>query len=239
MVTPILGTPSQWSRKAQAFTLVELIFVVATVVMLGLVACFMWQKEKQKRDHERCKANLRSVGNAYQGWLNDSDYQLPWRVSQEKGGSLGKSKASEHYQVLSNHLSDPKILMCPTACNRTRYPTGVWNTLKDSNVSYAIAVDAITTGGLNFIAADFSIIDSTDLQGVGTCRRAGNIKVDKFDGKYGKDETYSAIWGPPGHQNSGEILFLDGSVYFADNVRLRRVLCLTQCTPDVSHILKP
>lgn len=232
--------------RIKGFTRTEL-FVVS-IIVLGLSVWYLTILAKSKRDQDReiCKSNLKALDQAYQNWLLDHD-QYPWLVLPKDGGSNGKAKASEHYQAISDCVINPKLLLCPTA-KRSRSLARDMRDLKDSNLSYSIGVDSRPfkesfswghSGNVNFIAADFNITDEGQPPPVGICGRAGGIKADQFNGKYGKEDTYKAIWGPGGHPIYGTVLLESGVVVDVDTNGLRRILSCSQDVGDESHILKP
>lgn len=231
--------------NGKGFTLVELMALMAMSTLLVFTACLVLAKNRQKADQETCLANLNVLGNAYQSWSHDFADQLPWQVSQAGGGSNGRPNAYQHYEVLSNYLSAPQVLVCPTT-SATRFPAPKFSGLKDANVSYAVGVDARilplgTSHGIShsIVAADSNVTTAGKQSYEGICSRAGFIKADAFEGKYGRPDTYKAVWGAAGHPDFGQLLLIDGSVECANKIELRRMLSISQDIGDVSHLLKP
>ena len=116
-----------------------------------------------------------------------------------------------HFQVMSNELSTPKILMCPqepdswrvlasTFCSQI--PPGATVTVpftNDNNVSYFVGVDAVDTNPNAIMTGDHWL----DLNGR-TARRGLVSLTSKSRVRWVKS--------PPGHGDAGNIGLADGSV---------------------------
>lgn len=102
-------------------------------------------KAKGKAKSISCVNNMKQIGLAFRIWEGDHDDQFPFNVSTEKGGtrelcnlnSEGFDQASyRHFQVMSNELSTPKILVCPE--DSSRQVASDFSDLQPENVSYQI-----------------------------------------------------------------------------------------------------
>jgi len=85
--------------KARGFTLVELLIVISIISMLVgvLLPALLHAKEMGRRSV--CTANLRQIGLAWAMYMEDSDGERPRYLPD---------------MVVSGHLRDPRILMCPS-----------------------------------------------------------------------------------------------------------------------------
>lgn len=79
-------------------------------------------KAKTKAQSINCVNNMKQIGLACRLWASDQTDQFPFNVSTNRGGTLEfcerggdgyDRNASRHFQVMSNELSTPKILVCP------------------------------------------------------------------------------------------------------------------------------
>jgi len=103
----------------RGFTVPELLFVVAGIALLLLTAVPLLGNNKLRSDRLVCGNNLRQIGVAFQTWADSHEDRTPWFVSQTQGGtSLPGSPLMDnawyHYLPLSNTLSSPKLLACPS-----------------------------------------------------------------------------------------------------------------------------
>lgn len=81
-------TPAQSKKPAFAFTLVELLAVMALVAVLAALAIPTFSAVRSKTDAARCSTNLRQILLATQNWANDNGGIFPALVNHpwdEKG----------------------------------------------------------------------------------------------------------------------------------------------------------
>ncbi len=141
------GNLKTWGMFSKVFS----VFLV--VGQLGLIPLYL---AGSLVDHARapvasraqsvtCENNLKQIGLAFKVWALDHDGEFPFNVSTKSGGSQERCdrgsdgldrNAALHFTVLSNELSDPKILACPA--DATKQPASDFSTLEALNVSYQL-----------------------------------------------------------------------------------------------------
>ena len=101
-------------------------------------------EDKAKMEKIACVNNLKEIGLAFKIWEGDNNDRYPYNVSSNYGGSMeycdrtqeGWDKNSfHHFQVMSNELTTPKILICPSD---TKQPSLSFAHLYSQNVTYLI-----------------------------------------------------------------------------------------------------
>jgi type II secretory pathway pseudopilin PulG len=181
------STPRHFTR--QGFTLVGLLIIIAVLGILAamLIPALVSAKGKSKRI--QCVNNLKQDGLAFRLWEGDNGDKYPMAVSTNKGGTMEYAEGGNtfrHFQVMSNELNTPKILVCP-ADDRTAAAS--FARLKNQNVSYFVGLDAtdvrpqmLLTGDRNVtngIAPEHSILKLVPDQPAGWTEalhnRVGNI----------------------------------------------------------------
>jgi prepilin-type processing-associated H-X9-DG protein len=94
---------------------------------------------------DQCFDQLRQLGLAFMVWAGDNNDRFPFNVSTNVGGTKEfcapagngfDANAAMHFQVMSNELSTPKILVCPG--DSSKAPAANFNVLEAENVSYLI-----------------------------------------------------------------------------------------------------
>ena len=157
-------------RRADAFTLVELLCVIAIIGILASLILSAVDQAKQRALRTGCDSHLRQLGIAFQLFTHDHDGKYPMAVPMADGGSLefvenGYAVGGEfyfayrHFQTLSNELGTPNMVICPTD---TRLPATNFAGLQNSNVSYFVGVkadfgqpDSLLAGDRNLTASWF------------------------------------------------------------------------------------
>jgi len=95
----------------------------------------------------RCQNNMKQIGLALRLWSTDNGEKFPFHVGSNEGGSKrwcepdsdGYDRNSfRHFQVMSNELSTPKVLVCPS--DKSKLPASLFTQLEAKNVTYQLRV---------------------------------------------------------------------------------------------------
>lgn len=137
--------PNHARRRTGAFTGWDLLVVIVTVVLAGLMLPVLARpRAAQCRIRINCVSNLKQVGLAFRMWSNDNGEKFPWQVSTNNGGTLELTSSGDafpHFLAISNEANIPKIFVCPEDPARTRVVA--WDQfVSDSNLSYFVGLDA-------------------------------------------------------------------------------------------------
>jgi len=90
-----------------------------------------------------CVNNLKQIGLSFKTWALDHDDKYPFNLSTNAGGTMEfcarrgdgfDGNAALHFQVMSNELSNPSILVCPK--DRSKQPASDFQHLDAANVTY-------------------------------------------------------------------------------------------------------
>jgi len=113
-------------QTKQAFTLIELLVVIAIIAILAAMLLPALAAAKKKAQKIQCVNNLKQVGLAFRVWEGDNNDKYPQQVTWTSGGALEyywhngvapanfKCNAGMAFMCMSNELSTPKIIGCPS-----------------------------------------------------------------------------------------------------------------------------
>jgi prepilin-type N-terminal cleavage/methylation domain-containing protein len=114
-------------QQKKAFTLIELLVVIAIIAILAAMLLPALAAAKRKAQKINCTNNLKQIGLAFRIWEGDNGDKYPMAVPSAQGGAqefasnLGTTVAASGYinvpylfSVMSNELSTPKVVLCPS-----------------------------------------------------------------------------------------------------------------------------
>lgn len=110
-----------------------------------LAGCDQGNRDERKFQQITCVNNLKQIGLSLRIWAGDHNDQYPFNTSTNTGGSMElcavgedgfDSNAYLHFQVMSNELSTPLILICPQ--DTTKKIAADFGSLQSSNVTYLL-----------------------------------------------------------------------------------------------------
>ena len=190
------------------FTLVALLIIVAIVAILAAMLLPALASAKRKAQRINCVNNLKQIGLSFRIWPGEQDDRYPMDVPMARGGTKEFDTGADtfrHFQVMSNELSTPKVLICPAD---TRMAVLNFTRLKNQNVSYFIGLDSDEADPQRFLDGDRNI--------VGAAAPENGILKLVPGGPVG--------WTAAIHNNLGNLGLADGSVMQFSNSRLRTAL---------------
>lgn len=250
-------------NQRRAFTLIELLVVIAIIAILAALLLPALAGAKRHALSIRCVSQLKQIGVAFQVWSLDRNNRYPMLVPVSEGGALpagGFLTAADTvkvYQVMSNELQTPRILVCPADQRRARtnfVSAGPGADFTDNNsVSYfvggnyggvnqgASASRQRRPGGpwdpLTFLSGDRNIYDAAH----------ANFAAHPYGcspalAPVALGDTFGANASAPGwtlkvHRQRGNVLLNDGSAHRFSGLQLRRAL--TQTGDPVNLVLIP
>jgi prepilin-type N-terminal cleavage/methylation domain-containing protein len=144
-------------KQNKAFTLIELLVVIAIIAILAALLLPALAAAKRKAQRINCVSNLKQVGIAFRLWEGDNGDRYPMAVSTTYNGAKEKIYTMGNpspytppatygltnvFVVMSNELSTPKILFCPSDSVRSATTNFVALANDNQNLSYFVCGDA-------------------------------------------------------------------------------------------------
>jgi prepilin-type N-terminal cleavage/methylation domain-containing protein/prepilin-type processing-associated H-X9-DG protein len=196
-------------RGTGAFTLVELLCVMAIIGILAALLLPALQLGKARAKLVGCQGNLSELGIAFHSFAHDHNSKFPMQVSAAQDGAQefvqnGYRVNGEFYfayrifQSLADDLVVPKILICPTD---TRLAATNFISLRNRNVSYFVNVDAEYLRPESIMLGDRNLLTGA---GRSIYPAAGQ----------------TLRWSASQHQFKGNLLYADGHVAAAKSFSL-------------------
>jgi prepilin-type processing-associated H-X9-DG protein len=185
------------------FTVTELLITVACLLVLGAFLFPAISRSKARPSRLGCSNNMMQVAMGFLSWSTDNQGRFPMQVPIAEGGSkelVGNGKVFQHFQVLSNELSTPKILVCPN--DRKRSPaTNFAIGFTDANLSYFLGLDAARESGSSLLSGDRNLTNRPET-GTVIVNVRPNMKLG---------------WGKDLHSGKANVCFGDGSARQVQN----------------------
>jgi prepilin-type processing-associated H-X9-DG protein len=219
---------TETSEPRRGFTLIDLLLIVAAIVVLAAIMLPRLARTNGRPPRISCVNNLKQIGSAFRIWAREHNDLPPMSVSVTNGGVMelaATGNIAAIFQVMSNELSTPKILFCPTDKLRrqanvfaTTVPPGNQNVVPfqgNTSLSYFVNLDAVDTNPSMFLSGDDNLL-------------IGGQPHDRLSGSPAMSgvlplTTNSLIaWSEARHEKQGNVALADGSVQQLSTSNLRR-----------------
>ena len=199
-----------YNRSVGGFTLIELLVMLVIIALLAGLFLPSVIKAKERAQRISCMGRLKSVALSFRVWAIAYTNAYPMAISTNFGGTLEHTATGEvwpHFQVMSNELSTPVVIFCPSDRNRTPL-RNFGPDLSNTNISYFVGLDANDTMPQLFLAGDRNLVGGTMLPNRILLVTSNDV----------------VRWGKDMHKNQGNVALADGSVQTFSSSRLREAL---------------
>jgi len=213
-------------KKANGgMTLIEVLMVLAALMILAalMLPGFLWPRRVGRSPRIQCVNNLKQIGLATRVWEGDNNDKYPTTVSVTNGGAMElmtDPNAWKNFQVMSNELSTPKVLMCPMESDAQRFTATNLDFLNNSNLSFFVGVDAVETIGSSILTGDHNLTN-------GAAPKNGLLKF--IAGQ-------PIGWTREMHNEAGNICLADGSVQQLTSLGLQNAVASSGLATNVLNM---
>ncbi len=205
-----------------AFTLIELLVVIAIIAILAAMLMPSLARAKAKGQRTQCISNMRQIGVGYRLWADENRDKYPWRVATNAGGTAEITFVWVHFMAISNQISTPKILHCPSdgdqqtaldfSDNSKRGLIG----LSNNAISYAVGTEALQTVPRAHLLVDRNALGVSN-------QHCGIAPMEHVTYLYPATSPHEpAHWDKTIHRYNGNVLLTDGSAHQFSTIRLQQ-----------------
>lgn len=208
------------NKRVAALTKIEVSVIIAVIAILFCLLVPALIRARLQSSSICCNCNLKQIGLSFRIWEDDNTNLTPMSVSTNFGGTqeyFSTGQTFRHFQVMSNELSTPKMLVCPRDSRRAaiNFASGFSNT----NISYFVGLVKNSDDNPEmFLAGDRNIIGGKKLIN-------GIVEITTND---------LISWGTDLHNGFGNIALADGSVQQLTTAHLHEALQATATTNQLS-----
>jgi len=173
--------------------------VVVVAVLTVVVAVFLsalYSGPRHVVSKHDCVNNVKEIDIAFRIWEGDNGDKRPMEVPVALGGAqelIATGNVAGCFQVVSNELSVPKILICP---EDTQHESATNWDISRRNISYFIGLNATNPLTPSVLSGDDNLLQN------GEAVAAGKVNL----------WSNSVSWTQDRHRGLGNILMADGSV---------------------------
>ena len=204
----------------RAFTLVELLVVIAVIAILAALLLPALSHAKRKARMSQDINHLHQFGRAGTMWANDHEGYYPWMLEPDEGGTKNTTIWADHIRVMQKELENLNVLVCPF--DKERKPAPDWASLAGfDNVSYFLGMNAVQSR-LTLLSGDAAFT-------------GGGGGVDPFWNS-AAGSSIDATWENM-HGGRGNVVLSDGSVHTWTSRQFREQIAVELASGSTNVVL--
>jgi prepilin-type N-terminal cleavage/methylation domain-containing protein/prepilin-type processing-associated H-X9-DG protein len=214
---------SQKGGRIAGFTFLEVVIVVAVIAVLLAVLAPAMAPRRATSTRINCVNNLKQLGLGYRTWALDNSGTYPNQVSVTNGGAmepLNRGEVFFGYLVMSNEISNPRILFCPDDRDPQRKEARLFSPGSGGEIVFRS----------NTNTTYFASLDAAEVTPNALLSGDRNIEVNKMQLATGIRSltTNDALsWTDKVHKKQGNVGLADGSVQQLSGTKLMEAMAHT------------
>jgi prepilin-type processing-associated H-X9-DG protein len=197
------------SKRHSALTLIDILVVLVILALFAAALIRPLLVEKRHAQRVQCINNMKQIALSFGVWESNHGNTYPMFVPETNGGTMPfitGPNLFRHFQVMSNELSTPKILLCPAESDGRRSAASNFTAFNNLNVSYFAGLVSNETNSRTLLAGDRNITNGSPVK----------------NGLMELTASQPGGWTSEMHKREGNVAFADGSVASIANINLQR-----------------
>jgi hypothetical protein len=209
-----------------AFNSLELYVIIAVLgfLVVEFLAAGASRPARCKCTKINCVNNLKQVALAMQIWAGDNSDFYPAQVSTNLHGTkefFGGENMFRHFQVMSNELNTPKVLICP-ADHRTA-ASNFLNDFSNDHLSYFLGADCQESHPYMLLSGDRNLTNGRPpVNGTMELTQGQPVQWTRGLHSFGTSERFFKVFNKQVY--GGNIATVDDSVFQFTSLQLRQFL---------------
>ena len=223
------AAPSLCRRSGWAFTLIELLLVIAIVGILAAMLLPALNKAREKANQSACSNNMRQWGIAFGMYCDDNNDYMPYEGSTASAPIDQSYNVGAWYNILSSYINQPRLMdlyhnntiplpgvrsvfVCPTLRSTalTAAPTV-------GNPWFGYAMNRVLTGCAGQVYKRSIAVNPSQTFFLS---ESENNTFSFTSGLY--LSTYNTPYVPPRHTGGMNFVFVDGHIEWLPQIKYER-----------------
>ena len=225
-------------RHARAFSLVEVMVVVAVVAIFSVVVLAKQVRDRDRARRISCIGSLKNTSMGLRLFANDADGAYPFQFLSQPANSMkfgspfkgnDPNELWKLIQVASNDIASARVLICPA--DQARRPAdsfltaGLPGEFAHTNsrlnaLSYFLSIDPYEGSPQVFLMGDRYLTTDPET----SSERGTKFLFGQQDFSEGGGLDQKVRWISTVHQGGGNAAFMDGSIQQLTTAKLREAI---------------
>ena len=197
----------------RAFTLLELLIIIAVVCIMAALLFPVGTKSRESARRSSCQSNLKQIGLGFMQYIRDYDEKWPLAYTDNDGsGDYDAALDAGWMQITQPYLKSTQIFQCPSEATSYAPPTDATDYWYSAPVSQTPRMTYVVTPNLTVMVGDGTSKPAAFVATHGALAYKGNAPALKYNGEIW--DTTGATEGQGGrrHLDGLNFLFCDGHV---------------------------